>query len=266
MRRFLKENAVYPTSMLGKEVEGKVTVTFVVDYEGNTTKIRVVKGLDETLDKVAVYVVSNFPKWKPGRQRGRPVSVSYTVPVVFSAKKGELTPEEIQRARELEEKLKSFKFDNESAKYLSNSDKNKKFEKKIESENFKETSVFEVNRYLFSTTQLGWLNCDRFLNENRNLTDLFIQNINPDNTIVNVVFHRFKSIIPGNVQSDKIVFRNIPVGEKVTIVAVKAEESEILFSVTETTVTEKKEVILDFQKVALELLKKEMEKLNKFHK
>jgi TonB family protein len=266
MRRFLKENAVYPTSMLGKEVEGKVTVTFVVDYEGNTTKIRVVKGLDETLDKVAVYVVSNFPKWKPGRQRGRPVSVSYTVPVVFSAKKGELTPEEIQRARELEEKLKSFKFDNESVKYLSNSNKNKKFEKKIESENFKETSVFEVNRYLFSTTQLGWLNCDRFLNENRKLTDLFILNENPDNTIVNVIFHRFKSIIPGNVQSDKIVFRNIPVGEKVTIVAVKAEESEILFSVTETTVTEKKEVILDFQKVALELLKKEMEKLNKFHK
>jgi hypothetical protein len=62
------------------------------------------------------------------------------------------------------------------------------------------------------------------------------------------------------------VFRNIPVGEKVTIVAVKAKESEILFSVTETTVTEKKEVILDFQKVTLELLKKEMEKLNKFHK
>jgi TonB family protein len=176
MRRFLKENAVYPTSMLGKEVEGKVTVTFVVDSEGNTTKIRVVKGLDETLDKIAVYAVSNFPKWKPGRQRGRPVAVSYTIPVVFSAKKGELTKIEIDKAKELEEKLKTFKYDNESAKYLANSDRIRKFEEKIENEDFKETSVFEVNRYLFSTTRLGWLNCDRFLDENRNLTEIFILN------------------------------------------------------------------------------------------
>jgi TonB family protein len=266
MRRFLKENAVYPTSMLGKEVEGKVTVTFVVDSEGNTTKIRVVKGLDETLDKVAVYVVSNFPKWKPGRQRGRPVAVSYTIPVAFSAKKVELTIDEIDKANKLEEKLKSFKYDNESAKYLSNSDKFKKFEEEIRNENYNETSVFEVNRYLFSTTQLGWLNCDRFLNENRKLTDLFIMNENSDNTIVNVIFHRFKSLIPGSIESEKIVFRNIPEGEKVTIVAIKAVESKILFSVTETAVTEKKEVTLDFQQVTLELLKKEMEKLNKFHK
>ena len=136
MRRFLKENAIYPSSMFGKEVEGKVTVTFVVDSEGNTTKIRVVKGLDETLDKVAVYAVSNFPKWRPGRQRGKPVDVSYTVSVNFSAQRGELNQEEINKAKVLEDKLKSFKYDNESAKYLLNSDKIKKFEENIENENF----------------------------------------------------------------------------------------------------------------------------------
>jgi TonB family protein len=266
MRRFLIENGGYPSAMLNKEIEGKVMVTFVVDSDGNTTNIRVVKGVDETLDKVAVYVVSNFPKWKPGRQRGKPVNVSYTIPVAFSAKKGELTIDEIDKANKLEEKLKSFKYDNESAKYLSNSDKFKKFEEEIRNENYNETSVFEVNRYLFSTTQLGWLNCDRFLNENKKLTDLFILNENSDNTIVNVIFHRFKSLVPGNIESEKIVFRNIPEGEKVTIVAIKADECKILFSVTETAVTEKKEVTLDFQQVTLDLLKKEMEKLNKFHK
>ncbi len=266
MRRFLKENAVYPTSMLNKEIEGKVTLTFVVDSEGNTTKIRVVKGLDETLDKVAVYAISNFPKWKPGRQRGKPVDVSYTIPVNFSAKKGVLNQEELNKAKDLEEKLKSFKYDNESAKYLSNSDKIRKFEEKIGNENFKETSVYEVNRYLFSTTRLGWLNCDRFLDENKNLTDLIILNENQDNTIVNVIFHRFKSLINGNIESVKIVFRNIPEGEKVTIVAIKAADSKILYSVTETAVTEKIEVTLDFQQVTLELMKKEMEKLNQIHK
>ncbi len=262
MRRFLKENAVYPSSMLGKEVEGKVTVTFVVDSEGNTTKIRVVKGLDETLDKVAVYAVSNFPKWRPGRQRGKPVDVSYTVSVNFSAQRGELNQEEINKAKVLEDKLKSFKYDNESAKYLLNSDKIKKFEENIENENFKESSAFEVNRYLFSTTRLGWLNCDRFLDENRNLTDLFVLNENQDNTIVSVIFHRFKSLIPGNIESGKIVFQNIPEGEKVTIVVIKAEESKILLSVNEIVISDKNEVFPDFQKVTLELLKKEIEKLN----
>lgn len=262
MRRFLKENAVYPTSMLKKEIEGKVTVTFIVDSEGNTTKIRVVKGLNETLDKVAVYAVSNFPKWRPGRQRGKPVDVSYTVSVNFSAQRGELNQEEINKAKVLEEKLKSFKYDNESAKYLLNSDKIKKFEENIENENFKETSAFEVNRYLFSTTRLGWLNCDRFLDENRNLTDLFVLNENQDNTIVSVIFHRFKSLILGNIESGKIVFRNIPEGEKVTIVVIKAEESKILLSVNEIVISDKNEVFPDFQKVTLELLKKEIEKLN----
>jgi hypothetical protein len=102
------------------------------------------------------------------------------------------------------------------------------------------------------------------LKENKKLTDLFILNENSDNTIVNVIFHRFKSLIPGNIESEKIVFRNIPEGEKVTILAVKAAESKILFSVIETAITEKIEVTLDFQQVTLDLLKKEMEKLNKF--
>jgi TonB family protein len=98
IRRFLIENSGYPYSMLNKKIEGKVMVTFVVDSNGNTTNIRVVKGLDETLDKVAVYVVSKFPKWKPGRQRGKPIDVSYTIPVVFSAKEEELTKIEIDKA------------------------------------------------------------------------------------------------------------------------------------------------------------------------
>ncbi|MGE0021522.1 MAG: energy transducer TonB [Draconibacterium sp.] len=265
MRRFLKENAIYPSSMLNKNIEGKVTVTFVVDSEGNTTNIRVVKGLDETLDKAAVYAVSNFPTWKPGKQRGRPVDVSYTISVNFSAPEGELNQEEINKSKVLEEKLKSFQYDNESAKFLSNSERNRKFEKNIGDGNFKETSVYEVNRYLFSSNRFGWLNCDRFLDENRNLTDLYILNEKPKNTIVNVIFHRFKSLVPGNIESEKVVFRNIPAGEKVTIVAVKAEESEILLSVKEIVVTDKKDIIPDFQKVTLELLKNEMEKLDKIH-
>src|SRR5665811_555019 len=107
------------------------------------------------------YVISNLPKWKPGKQRGKPVNVSYTIVVPFSAKEGELTSEEIRQSKELEEKLKDFKYDIEANSYYANDKEFEDFEKKVKDDNFQETNASEVNRYIFSVTQLGWINCDR---------------------------------------------------------------------------------------------------------
>ena len=84
-------------------------------------------------------------------------------------------------------------------------------------------------------------------------------------TIVNVIFHQFKSIVQGQVQPGKIAFNNIPSGEKITIVALKTVDNKILLAVKETEATRNGEVMLDFQQLTLELLKKEMEKLDKLY-
>jgi len=66
-------------------------------------------------------------------------------------------------------------------------------------------------------------------------------------------------------ESNRIVFNRVPLGEKVTIVALKTVDNKILLAVKETVLPDKEETELDFQEVKLDLLKMEMEKLNKYY-
>ena len=58
-------------------------VTFVVNKDGNIVNPEVAKGVNPSLDKEALRVISQMPSWKPGKQRGKPVKVRYSVPVNF---------------------------------------------------------------------------------------------------------------------------------------------------------------------------------------
>ena len=60
-----------------------MVVSFVVDKDGSTTDFRVVRSVDRYLDKEALRVLMGMPKWKPGKQKGVPVRVKYTVPINF---------------------------------------------------------------------------------------------------------------------------------------------------------------------------------------
>ena len=63
--------------------QGRVTVQFVVNKDGSIVDAKVIRGVDPYLDKEALRVIGTMPKWKPGMQRGKPVRVKYTVPVMF---------------------------------------------------------------------------------------------------------------------------------------------------------------------------------------
>ena len=77
-------NAVkYPVIAQENGIQGKVYVTFVVGKDGSVFNAQVARGVDPSLDKEALRVVNRLPKWKPGKQRGKPVRVSYTVPINF---------------------------------------------------------------------------------------------------------------------------------------------------------------------------------------
>ena len=64
-------------------VNGSVMVTFVVNKDGSIVDPEVIKAVDKDLDNEALRVVKGMPKWNPGKQRGKPVRVKYTVPVTF---------------------------------------------------------------------------------------------------------------------------------------------------------------------------------------
>src|SRR5690554_1367254 len=83
LRQFIANTVKYPVIAQENGIQGRVYVTFVVDADGSVADARVARGVDPSLDKEALRVVNSLPKWKPGKQRGQAVRVSYTVPINF---------------------------------------------------------------------------------------------------------------------------------------------------------------------------------------
>lgn len=83
LMQWLNENIKYPVIAAENGIEGRVIVQFVVSKTGSISDVRVVRGVDPSLDKEAVRVVSNMPNWTPGRQNGTTVNVRFTLPVTF---------------------------------------------------------------------------------------------------------------------------------------------------------------------------------------
>ena len=73
----------YPPLALRNQVEGRIFVSFTVNAQGDVSDVKVVKGLGSGLDEETVRAVKTLPKFIPGKQNGRAVSVSFTVPITF---------------------------------------------------------------------------------------------------------------------------------------------------------------------------------------
>ena len=83
LRTYLNQNIRYPAEAQENCVQGRVVVSFVVGKDGHISDVTVLRSVDPSLDKEAVRVVRNMPRWTPGKQGGEPVRVRYNVPVSF---------------------------------------------------------------------------------------------------------------------------------------------------------------------------------------
>ena len=81
--KWVNQRLVCPEIAKENGVQGRVMLQFTIEKDGSLTKVKVLRGVDPSLDKEAVRVVSTSPKWSPGKQRDRAVPVTYTFPVVF---------------------------------------------------------------------------------------------------------------------------------------------------------------------------------------
>ena len=80
---FLQTNMKYPEDAQKQKVEGRVMVMFVVEKDGSITDVKVARNVFPSLDEEAVRVVNAMPKWTPGKEKGKPVRVQYTLPISF---------------------------------------------------------------------------------------------------------------------------------------------------------------------------------------
>ncbi len=96
LMKYLSANIRYPEAAHKAGTQGRVTVQFVVGKDGSIGNVGILRGVDPNLDAEAIRVISSMPKWKPGTQKGEPVNVRYTVPVMFR-----LTPEPVEKIDEM---------------------------------------------------------------------------------------------------------------------------------------------------------------------
>lgn len=84
LAKFIAANLVYPVKAKENNIQGKVMIEFVVDEKGKVTNAKVIKGIGSGCDEEALRIVNRMPKWKPGKQRNKPVNVRFVLPIKFS--------------------------------------------------------------------------------------------------------------------------------------------------------------------------------------
>jgi TonB family protein len=86
---YLRKRIIYPRQAVTDKIEGRVVVKFIVRSTGEIGEVKVLRSIREDMDKECLRVMSTMPNWKPGMISGKPVAVSYSVPVRFLLQPGE---------------------------------------------------------------------------------------------------------------------------------------------------------------------------------
>lgn len=235
MYQFISRNIVLPDTDI---LFGKVYTSFVIDKEGNVTDIKITKGYSKNIDAQVVNALKKLPKFTPGKINGISVNVAYSLPITISTGYEDTSPVSFS----------------------------KKGNSNYNDETLKKLGAEDINYYLFSSSRLGMINCDRFWNYKESPKINYVIDLkNNSETSVNIVFHRFKSIINNSTYNQNVTFDSIPSGENITIFAVKYFDDKPFLAIKKTITSSQKESNLVFQPVSIETIKNEMKKLNRFN-
>lgn len=83
MLKYIRENIKYPEQAMKERIQGRVTVSFIIEKDGSISDVKAVRSVHPLLDKEAVRMVKSMPKWSPGKNNGKPVRVRFNLPVMF---------------------------------------------------------------------------------------------------------------------------------------------------------------------------------------
>ncbi|MGB0429509.1 MAG: energy transducer TonB [Bacteroidia bacterium] len=198
---FYKKNIVFPESAKDSCIQGKVFVAITVNEKGKVIRTDIVKGIRPDFNQAALKGLENLPDFEVP---DNPILFfpRFYLPINFKIR-GCAKPKILDgKARSLPP--------------LPNTSNN---------------GEYEANLLVFKSTRLGWINCDRFTRTNRTL---YTQNVNTEaETYTNcyLIFHEINSVMPSYPNSTGFKFLNVPVGSKVTLVAISAEDDELKYDV-----------------------------------
>ncbi|WP_166960232.1 energy transducer TonB [Yeosuana marina] len=234
---------------LGLRGRQRINVIFKINIEGEVVAIRT-RSSHPDLEREASRVLSLLPKMQPGKQRGKAVTVPYSLPIIF----------EVDGTTGMV--LNSTNAMPIGTNAIRDSIVNMSFEDRLKSKDSFNISVSEVNNYILRSSNLGWINCDRFVNSSNNIK--YLLKINDyRGTTVNMVFKSISGVIPSRKINGEFYFKNVPNAQEIVLIAIKKDNGKLYFDIVETQTQTKPSLEFDFKEVTVEELKRELEKLNK---
>lgn len=136
----------------------------------------------------------------------------------------------------------------------------KKDLKKNEDGTIASTEAASLDYYIYSSTELGWINCDRFVNETEELVTVSIHTNDAENCAVSMVFEDINSILKGVAEDGKIVFYDVPTNKKVKLIGINTSSTQPLMAVRSDYTGVKKIVLDKYKPFTVEELEKEFSK------
>ncbi len=128
---------------------------------------------------------------------------------------------------------------------------------KFEKSPIKNIDEAEFNYYIFSVGKLGWINCDRFI-EFEEKTDLLVNIHESQNTKLKLVFSEIDGVLKSHFKDGKYLFKQVPIGQKATIVGINNANNQLLVAIKEITIDENPIENLKFSRITLSELKRKL--------
>lgn len=117
--------------------------------------------------------------------------------------------------------------------------------------------------YMFSATEMGWINCDRFWDiDDSEKTDFIVKTNKPKETKIQIIFKDIKSIMNGTYENGNLVFKNIPKGKEIKVIGISYSNGKPTLAVAKSFTDSKNFELTNFQEFTLDQLEIELNKLN----
>lgn len=238
MKSFISKRMKYSWSE-GELEQNKIThLTFFIDTMGRPRNVHVIAGRKTEISKQAISIIESMPNWIPGKLAGRNVNVQMNISMRYFL---EGTNGVVDYGGRL-------------------------ITSTTATENFRHNANL-VTYNLLSSSKLGWINCDRFVDPGMQMVNYNVSTEAGSNSVVNIIFHKYKSVLSGNLNGSKFSFKGVPKGEKITILAVAYKDSIPYLGIKEgvTKLGDDEEQIDINIALTEETLLAEMNKLDRFY-
>ena len=223
----------------------RINILFKIDKSGSVQSVQSRAGhlvLEEEVERV----ITMLPKFRPGTQRGKLVTVPYSLPFIFEAEGSQIIPQR---------RIRKLNTDSVTVAYI---------EKRLKDEENDNLSGRTAMSYVMATTQLGWINCDRFVKGSANsIRYKFKVKDGNGRAKVSLVFKSLNAILPGSIINGNFDFGTVAKNEDVMLVAIKKQNGKLFLDIIETTTVENPDLTFDFKEVTVEELKQALKKLNR---